>query len=98
MMAAALATEQGGGLGGLHRGSPRPAAVDHSVLVVVGAMRPAGLLEKLLRQIESGELSLPVPEQLPPRSPGREVRGVFHNKTRVDELTSLGSHQVQFVL
>lgn len=51
MMAAA---ERGGGPGS-SPGSSRPVA-DYSVLVVVGALRPAGLLELLLRQIDSGEL------------------------------------------
>lgn len=51
------AVERGGGPGTSPSSGPsssRP-AVDHSVLVVVGALQPAGLLEQLLRQIESGE-------------------------------------------
>ncbi|XP_039984372.1 microtubule-associated protein 1B [Xiphias gladius] len=52
------ATERGGGPGS-SAGSSRPAA-DYSVLVVVGALRPAGLLERLLRQIESGVRCWPV--------------------------------------
>lgn len=46
-----MATERGGG-----PGSSRPAAAaDHSMLVVVGALRSPGLLELILRQIETGE-------------------------------------------
>lgn len=48
MMAAAAAAELGGG-------SSQPAAADYSVLVVVGVLRPAGLLERLLLQIDTGE-------------------------------------------
>lgn len=48
--AAASATERGGG-----PGSSPGSSADFSVLVVVGALRPAGLLERLLRQIDSGE-------------------------------------------
>ncbi|KAM4575527.1 microtubule-associated protein 1S [Fundulus diaphanus] len=51
-------------------GSSRPtAAADHSVLVVVGALQPGGLLELVLRQIEAGvrcwqvDLDLPVLDQ-----------------------------------
>ncbi|XP_017259902.2 microtubule-associated protein 1B [Kryptolebias marmoratus] len=45
-----MAAERGGG-----PGSSRPAAAaDHSVLVVVGVLRPPGLLEQILRQIETG--------------------------------------------
>ncbi|XP_072244910.1 microtubule-associated protein 1S [Leuresthes tenuis] len=49
-----MAAERGGG-----PGSSRPTA-DYSVLVVVGALRPAGLLEGLLRQIDSGVRCWPV--------------------------------------
>ncbi|KAM4549026.1 microtubule-associated protein 1S [Odontesthes bonariensis] len=48
-----MAAERGGG----GPGSSRP---DYSVLVVVGALRPAGLLERLLRQIDSGVRCWPV--------------------------------------
>ncbi|XP_070764943.1 microtubule-associated protein 1S [Enoplosus armatus] len=41
-------------------GSSRPAVADYSVLVVVGALRPAGLLERLLQHIESGVRCWPV--------------------------------------
>uniref|UniRef100_H3CGJ7 Microtubule-associated protein 1Sa n=1 Tax=Tetraodon nigroviridis TaxID=99883 RepID=H3CGJ7_TETNG len=34
--------------------SPLPAVADYSILVVVGALRPAGLLERLLLQIDAG--------------------------------------------
>lgn len=56
-MMAAAATERGGGpgSGSSPSGLSRPAA-DYSVLVVVGALRSAGLLERLLRQIDSGKL------------------------------------------
>jgi len=55
-MAASAVAEQGGGPGGPSGpGSYRTAAADYSVLVVVGSLRPAGLLERLLRQIDSGE-------------------------------------------
>lgn len=37
-------------------GSARKAGADYSVLVVVGALRSAGLLEQLLQQIDTGEL------------------------------------------
>ncbi|XP_035504625.2 electromotor neuron-associated protein 1 [Scophthalmus maximus] len=50
MMAAA---ERRGGPGSSPGASSGPAA-DYSLLVVVGALRPAGLLERLLRQIDSG--------------------------------------------
>ncbi|XP_035987677.1 microtubule-associated protein 1S-like isoform X2 [Fundulus heteroclitus] len=60
-----MAAQRGGG-----PGSSRPtAAADHSVLVVVGALRPGGLLELVLRQIEAGvrcwqvDLDLPVLDQ-----------------------------------
>nr|XP_046247784.1 microtubule-associated protein 1B [Scatophagus argus] len=58
--AAATALELGGGPGSSPSGSSRPAAADYSVLVVVGSMRPAGLLERLLRQIDSGVRCWPV--------------------------------------
>lgn len=56
-VAAAAAAELGGGPGpgpGSPRGSSRPATADYSVLVVVGALQPPGLLERLLRQIDTG--------------------------------------------
>lgn len=56
MMAAAAVAELGGGPGSSPSGPSRPVAADYSVLVVVGVLRPAGLLEQLLRQIDSGEL------------------------------------------
>ncbi len=62
--AAAAAAERGGGPGPFPSGSSRPATADYSVLVVVGALQPAGLLERLLQQIDSGKFyqSYPVPE------------------------------------
>ncbi|XP_070687905.1 microtubule-associated protein 1S [Pempheris klunzingeri] len=65
MMAAVAAVERGGGPGPGPGPSPpgglsRPAAADYSVLVVVGALRPAGLLERLLQQIEAGVRCWPV--------------------------------------
>ncbi|XP_073331997.1 microtubule-associated protein 1S [Pagrus major] len=60
MMAAAAVAELGGGPGSSPSGPSRPAAADYSVLVVVGALRPAGLLEQLLRQIDSGVRCWPV--------------------------------------
>ncbi|XP_033478229.1 microtubule-associated protein 1S [Epinephelus lanceolatus] len=59
MAAAAAAAERGGGPGS-SPGSSRPVAADYSVLVVVGALRSAGLLERLLRQIDSGVRCWPV--------------------------------------
>ncbi|XP_041647056.1 microtubule-associated protein 1B [Cheilinus undulatus] len=56
MMAAAAAAERGGG--------PGSSPVDHSVLVVVGALRPAGLLERLLRQVDTGVRCWPVDLQV----------------------------------
>ncbi|KAM8873731.1 microtubule-associated protein 1S [Spinachia spinachia] len=47
-MASAAATERGGS-----PGSSRSAAAEYSVLVVVGWLRPTGLLERLLKQIDS---------------------------------------------
>ncbi|XP_069581854.1 microtubule-associated protein 1S [Brachyistius frenatus] len=44
-----MAAERGGG-----PGSSGSAAADYSVLVVVGELRPAGLLERLLRQVDAG--------------------------------------------
>lgn len=49
----AAAAELGGGPGS--DGSVPPAGTDYSVLVVVGALRTAGLLERLLLQIDAGE-------------------------------------------
>ncbi|XP_034562814.1 microtubule-associated protein 1S [Notolabrus celidotus] len=62
-MMAAAATERGGGPGPSPPGSLQP-AVDYSVLVVVGVSRPAGLLERLLRQIDSGVRCWPVDLQV----------------------------------
>lgn len=53
--AATPATELGGGPGSATYRSPLPAVADYSILVVVGALRPAGLLERLLLQIDAGE-------------------------------------------
>nr|XP_020464795.1 microtubule-associated protein 1B-like isoform X2 [Monopterus albus] len=58
-MMAAAATERGGGPGSTPPGSSRSTA-DYSLLVVVGALRPAGLLERLLRQIDSGVRCWPI--------------------------------------
>lgn len=82
-----MAAEWGGGPGSSPPGSSGPAAADYSLLVVVGALRPGGLLEQLLRQIESGEFressaSAGTQEPSYSRSTGREVRGALHNKTR----------------
>ncbi|CAF92855.1 unnamed protein product, partial [Tetraodon nigroviridis] len=52
--AATPATELGGGPGSATYRSPLPAVADYSILVVVGALRPAGLLERLLLQIDAG--------------------------------------------
>lgn len=77
-----MAAERGGGpvspLGS------RSEAADYSLLVVVGALQAAGLLERLLRQIDSGEFcqSSPAPETQKGRFAGREVRVSLHNKTR----------------
>ncbi|KAK5870377.1 hypothetical protein PBY51_025018 [Eleginops maclovinus] len=71
MATAAVAAEQGGGTGapgpsppgGSPRSpgsSPRHASAGLSVLVVVGSLRAAGLLERLLRQIETGVRCWPV--------------------------------------
>ncbi|XP_068448903.1 electromotor neuron-associated protein 1 [Clinocottus analis] len=57
-MAAAVA-QRGGGPGS-SPGSSITAAADYSVLVVVGSLRPAGLLERLLRQIDYGVRCWPV--------------------------------------
>ncbi|XP_023279939.1 microtubule-associated protein 1S [Seriola lalandi dorsalis] len=56
------AVERGGGPGSSPSSCPGSSrsAVDYSVLVVVGALQPAGLLERLLRQIESGVRCWPV--------------------------------------
>ncbi|XP_026178990.1 microtubule-associated protein 1B isoform X2 [Mastacembelus armatus] len=59
MAAAAASTERGGGPGSAPPGPARSAA-DYSVLVVVGALRPTGLLERLLLQIDSGVRCWPV--------------------------------------
>lgn len=66
MMAAAVVTERGGG-----PCSSGPAVADYSVLVVVGSLRPVGLLERLLQQIDSGKLwgSKSVPESQRAGSP-----------------------------
>lgn len=53
--AATPATELGGGPGSATYGSVLPAATDYSILVVVGALRSADLLERLLLQIDAGE-------------------------------------------
>ncbi|XP_034386048.1 microtubule-associated protein 1S [Cyclopterus lumpus] len=58
-MAAAAAAERGGGPGSCP-GSSRTKEADYSVLVVVGSLRPAGLLERLLRQIDSGVRCWPI--------------------------------------
>lgn len=78
MMASAAAAELGGG-------SSRPVAADYSVLVVVGVLRPAGLLERLLLQIDAGEFwkLTGTRTELQPRDTGREVSRALHNKTRV---------------
>ncbi|XP_059197213.1 microtubule-associated protein 1B [Centropristis striata] len=61
MAAAAAAAAERGGVSGASHGSSGPAAADYSVLVVVGgALRPAGLLERLLRQVDSGVRCWPV--------------------------------------
>ncbi|XP_070816621.1 microtubule-associated protein 1S isoform X1 [Chaetodon trifascialis] len=60
MAAAAAAAKLGGGLGSSSTGSSRPVAADYSVLVVVGALGPPGLLERLLQQIDSGVRCWPV--------------------------------------
>lgn len=78
-----MAAERGGGpVSPL--GSRSEAAADYSLLVVVGALQAAGLLERLLRQIDSGEFcqSSPAPETQKGRFAGREVRVSLHNKTR----------------
>ncbi|XP_040039246.2 microtubule-associated protein 1S [Gasterosteus aculeatus] len=55
MMASAAATERGDS-----PGVSRSAAAQYSVLVVVGSLRPTGLLERLLKQIDSGVRCWPV--------------------------------------
>nr|XP_033948169.1 uncharacterized protein LOC117453462 [Pseudochaenichthys georgianus] len=75
MAAAAVAAERGGGTGGTgvpgrpspagasaraEGSSPRPGSAGFSVLVVVGSMRANGLLERLLKQIETGVRCWPV--------------------------------------
>ncbi|CAJ1059526.1 microtubule-associated protein 1S [Xyrichtys novacula] len=64
MAAAAAAAERGGGgPGSSPPGSSQP-AVDYSVLVVVGVLQPAGLLERVLWQIDSGVRCWPVDLQV----------------------------------
>lgn len=53
--AATAAVELGGGPGSPTHGSLLPAVTDYSILVVVGALRSGGLLERLLLQIDAGE-------------------------------------------
>lgn len=53
--AATPASELGGGPGSATYEPVVPAVADYSILVVVGALRPAGLLERLLLQIDAGE-------------------------------------------
>lgn len=79
MMAAAAAPSESGG------GSSQPATADYSVLVVVGVLRPAGLLERLLLQIDAGEFwkLTGTRTELQPRDTGREVSPALHNKIRV---------------
>ncbi|KAI4787746.1 hypothetical protein KUCAC02_036275, partial [Chaenocephalus aceratus] len=75
MAAAAVAAERGGGTEGTgvpgrpspagasaraEGSSPRPGSAGFSVLVVVGSMRANGLLERLLKQIETGVRCWPV--------------------------------------
>ncbi|KAK1897694.1 Microtubule-associated protein 1B [Dissostichus eleginoides] len=75
MAAAAVAAERGGGTGGTgapggpspagasarpEGSSPRPGSAVFSVLVVVGSLRANGLLERLLKQIETGVRCWPV--------------------------------------
>ncbi|KAF7654735.1 hypothetical protein LDENG_00065650 [Lucifuga dentata] len=60
MMAAAVTAAERGGGPGPSSPSSRSVAADYSVLVVVGAFRPTGLLERLLQQIESGVRCWPV--------------------------------------
>ncbi|KAF3834668.1 hypothetical protein F7725_027226 [Dissostichus mawsoni] len=75
MAAAAVAAERGGGTGGTgapggpspagasarpEGSSPRPGSAGFSVLVVVGSLRANGLLERLLKQIETGVRCWPV--------------------------------------
>ncbi|XP_010784072.1 electromotor neuron-associated protein 1 [Notothenia coriiceps] len=78
MAAAAVAVERGGGTGGTgapggpspagasaraEGSSPRPGSAGFSVLVVVGSMRTNGLLEPLLKQIETECVVSPSPGQ-----------------------------------
>lgn len=53
--AATPATELGGGPGPATYEPVQPAVSDYSILVVVGALRSAGLSERLLLQIDAGE-------------------------------------------
>ncbi|KAM9831461.1 microtubule-associated protein 1S [Neosynchiropus ocellatus] len=58
-----MAAERGGGPGsstGFSADSRQESAADYSLLVVVGSLLPAGLLERLLRQIEQGVRCWPV--------------------------------------
>lgn len=56
MAAAAIpTTELGGGPGSATYGPGLPAVTDYSILVVVGALRPAGLQERVLLQVDAGE-------------------------------------------
>ena len=81
MAAAAVAAERGGGTGGTgapggpspagasaraEGSSPRPGSAGFSVLVVVGSLRANGLLERLLKQIETGEDQTPFQNRSPP--------------------------------
>lgn len=55
LAAATAAAELGGGPGSATNGSVLATVTDYSILVVVGALRPVGLLERLLLQIDAGE-------------------------------------------
>lgn len=55
LTAATPATELGGGPGSATHEPVLPAPSDYSILVVVGALRSAGLSERLLLQIDAGE-------------------------------------------
>lgn len=95
-MAAAATVVLGGGPGSSPSGSSRPVAADYSVLVVVGALRPAGLLERLLLQIDTGEFwklncTRDSRTELQPRHTGREVSQALHNKISVRTLLSDGA-------
>ncbi|KAM3619545.1 uncharacterized protein V6R79_010008 [Siganus canaliculatus] len=60
MAAAAMAAELGGSPGSSPAGSSRSSTAAYSVLVVVGTLQPVGLLERVLRQIDSGVRCWPV--------------------------------------